>query len=67
MASIAVMVALDAAYPTAVPTVPAVASRAGDEGDVILSGVAVGVLAVLVMFQPPPLAVLARISPPAAP
>lgn len=60
VAAIAAMVLLDAVHPPAMSTALAFALRAGDESNVVLFGLAVGVLAVLVVLQRAALAVLAR-------
>jgi hypothetical protein len=60
VAAIVVMVLLDAAHPPTVSTALAFAVRAGDESNVVLFGLAVGITAVLVVLERVALWLLAR-------
>ncbi|MGB5972540.1 MAG: hypothetical protein WBG38_04435, partial [Nodosilinea sp.] len=60
---IVLMIVLDVVHPPAVATSLSFALRAGDEGNLALFGLAVGITAVLVMLEKLSLWALARYDP----
>jgi CBS-domain-containing membrane protein len=63
VAAIGVMILADAVHPPAVATALAFALRPGDESNLLLFGLAVGVTAVLVVLERVALTLLARLRP----